>query len=82
VTLQADASGLSDLDGLGAFSYQWFADGAEIADAILETFTTSENEAGKQIYVEVRFNDGVGAIELIFNEPIIFEPLGILHEFI
>ena len=32
-TLTADTSGISDADGLGAFSYQWLRDGAVIVGA-------------------------------------------------
>jgi hypothetical protein len=79
-TLQADTSGLFDLDGpeQPAYQYQWFASGEEIVDAILGSFVPSEAEAGKQVYVQVSFVDGVGANETILSETVFVEPLGVL----
>ena len=58
-TLTADASGISDSDGLtnAVFSYQWTADGADITGATGSTHTLSDAEEGKSISVTVSFTD-------------------------
>jgi hypothetical protein len=80
-TLQADTGALSDPDGIeGVFTYQWFSSGEEIVDAILEKYTTSESEAGKQVYVQVSFEDSLGVREVILSESIFVDPLGVPPE--
>ena len=56
-TLTAATSGISDSDGLGTFSYQWKADGADISGATSATYTLTSNEQGKMITVTVSFTD-------------------------
>jgi hypothetical protein len=67
VTLQADASGLSDPNGLGAFSYQWFSDGAVISEATSNTFTLTQAEVGKAVTVRVAYVDQLGAPESVIS---------------
>ena len=43
--LTADTSGLSDADGLGAFSYQWYRDGVAIAGATGSTYTLGDRKS-------------------------------------
>ncbi|MEM7122608.1 MAG: FecR domain-containing protein [Pseudomonadota bacterium] len=67
--LTADASGLTDDDGLGAFSYQWQAlvDGewTDIAGATDETFTPGDDQVGDQLRVVVSYTDGEGTAESV-----------------
>ena len=58
-TLTADATGISDGDGLGnaAFAYQWLADDAEINGATASTYTLADADEGKAIKVSVSFTD-------------------------
>lgn len=49
-TLTADVSALNDRTNL---TYQWYADGTAIADAIGVSYTLTANEAGKPITVKV-----------------------------
>ena len=63
--LTADASGLSDPDGLGALSYQWKADDTNIAGATSSTYTLTQAEVGKTITVEVSYTDGQGTPETV-----------------
>ena len=58
-TLTADATGISDGDGLdnATFAYQWLADDAEINGATASTYTLADAEAGKAIKVKVTFTD-------------------------
>ena len=74
-TLTADTSGISDADGLTgvAFTYQWLADGAEIAGATGATYTLADTDEGKAIKVRVRFTDNEGNDETLTStatEPI------------
>ena len=63
--LSANASALSDADGLGAFSYQWKADGEAIENATSQTFTLTQSEVGKAITVDVSYDDQQGTTELV-----------------
>jgi hypothetical protein len=64
-TLTADASGIADADGLGTFSYKWYADGAEIAGATSNTFDLTATQLGAAITVTVSYVDGFGANESV-----------------
>jgi hypothetical protein len=61
--LTADASGISDADGLGAFSYQWLRDGVVIGGATSSTYTLGNADVGTQISVQVNYTDGQGTNE-------------------
>ena len=62
-TLTAVTSTISDEDGLGEFSYQWFADDVAITNATESTLTLSQAEVDKAITVKVSYTDGYGASE-------------------
>ena len=64
-TLTAATSGISDADGLGTFSYQWKADGADISGATSATYTLTSNEQGKMITVTVSFTDAANNAETL-----------------
>ena len=55
----------SDPDGDGTFTYQWYRDGAEIADATGASYTIPEDYDGNSIYVVVRYTDGSGTNEVV-----------------
>ncbi|MCP4085109.1 MAG: hemolysin-type calcium-binding protein, partial [Actinomycetia bacterium] len=61
--LTADTSGISDADGLGAFSYQWLRDGVAIGGATASTYTLGDADVGTLISVEVSYTDGQGTSE-------------------
>ncbi|MCP4072616.1 MAG: hypothetical protein GY742_12900, partial [Hyphomicrobiales bacterium] len=61
--LTADTSGISDADGLGAFSYQWLRDGVAIGGATAGTYTLGDADVGTLISVEVSYTDGQGTGE-------------------
>jgi len=67
--LTADTSGLSDPDGLGAFSYLWLRNGLEIAGATSETYTLAQDDVGRVIAVQVSFEDGFGEQESVTSNP-------------
>jgi hypothetical protein len=56
-------NGISDADGLGAFSYQWRANGVVISGADAATLTLNSTLVGKTITVVVSYQDGNGAQE-------------------
>ena len=62
-TLTADMSGLSDLDGLGSFSYQWYVDSTAVSGATLSTFGLTSEHVGSAVQVEVSYTDQYGTLE-------------------
>ena len=58
-TLTVDTSGIDDADGMSGavFSYQWIADGVDIAGATSDTYTPVEADLDKAVKVRVIFND-------------------------
>ncbi len=62
-TLTAVTSGLADADGLGAFSYQWYANGEPIEGATSSTLALGQSQVGKVISVSVSYTDGMGTEE-------------------
>ncbi|MDB4188063.1 pentapeptide repeat-containing protein, partial [bacterium] len=65
--LSLDISGLSDADGLGAFSYAWYADDELIGGAEGDTLTLSQDEVGKVISAQVSYTDGFGTDEVLIS---------------
>ena len=66
-TLTANTTNLSDPDGLGEFSYQWKADGVNIAGATAKNYSLKQAEVSKSIAVEVSYTDEGGAVESILS---------------
>ena len=67
-TLRADTSALVDIDGLPAeseFSYQWRADGADIANATGPEYPLTAAQIGAQISLNLRYRDAFEADESI-----------------
>jgi hypothetical protein len=63
--LHADASGVSDADGLGAIALQWLRDGAPIASATSSNYTLVQSDVGTQISVQASYTDGGGTGESV-----------------
>ena len=63
--LTADTSGISDGNGLGAFSYQWLRDGVNIGGATASTYTLGDADVGGLISVQVSYTDGLGTPESV-----------------
>ena len=61
-TLTANTSGIEDEDGLDdvTYSYQWIADGSDIAEATGSSHTLSDDDEGKVFRVRVSFTDDSG----------------------
>ena len=56
-------AGISDADGLGAFSYQWLRGGVAIGGATGSTYRLVNADVGAQISVQVSYTDGHGTAE-------------------
>jgi uncharacterized delta-60 repeat protein len=54
---------LADIDGLGAISYQWSANGTAITDATGSTLVLSQAQVGKTITATASYTDGHGTVE-------------------
>jgi Ca2+-binding RTX toxin-like protein len=61
-------SSLTDVDGLGAFSYQWKADGVDIAGATEIAFQLTSKQLGKQITAQIFYLDGHGTSEKVSTQ--------------
>ena len=69
-TLTVDTSGIDDADGMSGavFSYQWLADGVDIAGATNNTYTLVDTDVGKTIKVRVIFRDDKNNPETLTSE--------------
>ncbi len=67
--LAADTSGIMDADGLGAFSYKWYADAVAITGATASTYTLTAAEVGTSISVEAIYTDGHSTLETLASTP-------------
>jgi|GEM_PF-1080152 len=56
---------LADIDGLGTITYQWKADGTNIANATSATYTLTQAQVGKAITVVASYQDLLGANESV-----------------
>ena len=63
--LTADTSALRDVDGIGTFTYQWMADGQDIAgaEAKQKQYELKQADVGKVIRVKVTHTDAHGTTE-------------------
>ena len=66
-TLSAGASLLSDADGLGAVSYQWYRDGIAISGATGGTYVVTGGDVGATLTVGASYTDGHGTSELVLS---------------
>nr|WP_321455483.1 DUF4347 domain-containing protein [uncultured Cohaesibacter sp.] len=66
-TLAADTSTMADEDGLGAFAYQWYRDGAAIVGATGSCYGLGQSDVGSAITVSVSYVDGYGASESLVS---------------
>ncbi len=74
--ITASTAGVTDTDGLGAFSFRW-EQGAvggggpftPIAGATSATFTPAQAQVNRQVQVTVTFTDGHGTVETVTSVP-------------
>ena len=60
---------LVDLDGLGTITYQWKANGTNIANATGSTYKLTQTEVGQAITVSASYTDGFGKAESVSSAP-------------
>ena len=66
----ADVDGVLKADGTPVVvTYQWQADGTDIADATAKTYTLTQAEVGKVITVVATYTDGEGTKETVTSQP-------------
>ncbi len=70
--LSANLASIVDVNGLGAFAFQWQSstDGAnwtDIAGATAATFLPAQAQVGRQLRLEVSFTDGIGTLETVVS---------------
>jgi hypothetical protein len=70
LTLAVDVSGISDADGLGAFSYQWRRQGTAIAGATGASYVSGDADVGFMIGVTVSYVDGAGSPEAVTSSAV------------
>ena len=63
--LLASTTTLADLDGLGAFSYQWLRDATPITAATASSYTLTSADIGAAISLKVSYLDGGGTLETL-----------------
>ncbi|MDD2742793.1 MAG: cadherin-like domain-containing protein, partial [Rhodocyclaceae bacterium] len=61
--LTAAANTLADVDGLGAISYKWLANGVAITGATASTYTLTSAQLGKTLSVTATYTDAKGTLE-------------------
>ncbi|GAB2576801.1 hypothetical protein GCM10027034_03850 [Ramlibacter solisilvae] len=66
-TLAAVASSVTDADGVGNLSFQWFRGDAAIAGATSASYKAAEDDVGLTLSVRVRFVDGSGNTETLWS---------------
>ena len=62
-TLTADTSAVSDEDGFGTISYQWYRDGELITGEVSSELTLTQSDVGSVISADISYVDGSGATE-------------------
>ncbi|MDB3860654.1 hypothetical protein N9301_04175 [Paracoccaceae bacterium] len=67
-TLTVDTSLLVDLDGLGAFAYQWLRDGVDIYLENSQNYQLTALDIGSKISVRISYIDGAGKNEIINSQ--------------
>lgn len=67
--LSVNTSLMTDLDGFGNFTYQWFRNGQELPGESGATYQLSQDDVGYSISVEVSYVDGNGFPESGRSEP-------------
>jgi Domain of unknown function (DUF4214)/RTX calcium-binding nonapeptide repeat (4 copies)/Metallo-peptidase family M12B Reprolysin-like len=67
-TLLAEPRSISDANGLGDFSFQWYRNGEPIQGQKSNTYLLSASDDGQLISASVSYEDGAGHQETVFGE--------------
>ena len=68
-TLTADSSAVSDDDGLGTLSWQWYRDGNPIDGATDSTYTLGDEDIDSRFTATLTYTDGNGTVESAASAP-------------
>ena len=71
-TLFANTANVQDMDGLGVMNYQWLSNGAIINGRTGQNYTLVQEDANKNISVQVSYTDGLGNFEKVPPSPTLF----------
>ena len=66
-TLSLESHDIADVDGVGAFYYQWLRNGTDIQGADSTNYTLTQNDVGAQISVALSYTDGNGTLETLIS---------------
>ena len=61
---------ISDNDGLGTFTYQWFSNGVKVQNPTSNNYKILGSDLGKNIKVVVKYSDGFGFSETVSSDEI------------
>jgi Ca2+-binding RTX toxin-like protein len=78
VTVLKAVQSISDADGLGKMSYQWFSDDQVIANAKYSGYRLTDKDLGQLISVKVSYTDKLGTAEGVISSPLHISALGTL----
>jgi ELWxxDGT repeat protein len=62
---------ITDIDGVGALTFQWLRNSEKIPDADSQTYTVTGEDFEHEITVEVSYYDNEGNFELVVSNPVI-----------
>ena len=65
ITLTADTTGISDVDGLGTFKYQWLRDSIAVYGATGGSYKLDDIDVGARMSVSISYVDGDGTTETL-----------------
>ena len=68
--LKANAASVADVDGLGAFSYQWRVAGETLEGITSQYYVVQKEDLGKEITVDVSYTDQWFNDEIISSQPV------------
>lgn len=67
--IAASTESIDDIDGLGEFSFQWFADDQLIEGADKDKITLTQEQVDKKLTVKISYVDSQGFSEIIESQP-------------
>jgi hypothetical protein len=66
--LTVNTTTLADINGLGAFTYQWLRAGQAISGANQYSYSLTQADVGKSISITTSYTDGLGKLESVTSD--------------